>query len=164
MTEHILFLTGKLAEKRLQRVLDAMQPVEFSYQIRNIGVSVAALMTAQMIKRRLDNLDGVDRIIVPGLCRGNLDTLGEELGIPVRRGTVDVKDWPVFFGRASKPVSLDKYSVRIFAEIVEAPLISSDAILARAAAYKRDGADVIDVGCLPGYAFSSPGRSCAGST
>ena len=153
MTEHILFLTGKLAEKRLQRVLDAMQPVEFSYQIRNIGVSVAALMTAQMIKRRLDNLDGVDRIIVPGLCRGNLDALGEELGIPVRRGTVDVKDLPVFFGRVSKPVSLDKHSVGIFAEIVEAPLISIDAILARAAAYKRDGADVIDVGCLPDTPF-----------
>ena len=50
---HILFLTGKLAQKRLQRVLDAMQPVEFDYEIRNIGVSVAALMTAQMIGRRL---------------------------------------------------------------------------------------------------------------
>ncbi len=153
MTEHILFLTGKLAEKRLRRVLDEMQPVEFTCEIRNIGVSVAALMTAQMIGRRLDGLDGVDRIIVPGLCRGDLDALGGKLGIPVLRGTVDVKDLPVFFGRASRPVSLDKHSVGIFAEIVEAPLISVDAILARAAAYKRDGADVIDVGCLPDTPF-----------
>ena len=72
MTEHILFLTGKLAEKRLRRVLDAMQPVEFTCEIKNIGVSVAALMTAQMIGRRLHDLDEVDRIIVPGLCLGDL--------------------------------------------------------------------------------------------
>ena len=41
----------------------------------------------------------------------------------------------------------------IFAEIVEAPQISVDEILARAARYKRDGADVIDVGCLPDTSF-----------
>ena len=153
MTEHILFLTGKLAEKRLRRVLDAMQPVEFTCEIRNIGVSVAALMTAQMLGRRLQGLDGVDRIIVPGLCQGDLDALGESLGVPVQRGTVDVKDLPTFFGRETQPVSLDKYSVGIFAEIVEAPQIGVDAILAQAARYKRDGADVIDIGCLPDTPF-----------
>ena len=106
MTEHILFLTGKLAQKRLQRVLDAMQPVEFDHEIRNIGVSVAALMTAQMIGRRLRDLEGVDRIVVPGLCQGDLDALGGTLGVPVQRGTVDVKDLPVFFrarGTGSQP-------------------------------------------------------------
>ncbi len=153
MSEHILFLTGKLAEKRLRRVLDAMQPLEFTCEIRNIGVSVAALMTAQMIGRRLQGLDGVDRIIVPGLCQGDLDALGESLGVPVQRGTVDVKDLPTFFGRETQSVSLDKYSVGIFAEIVEAAQIGVDAILARAARYKRDGADVIDIGCLPDTPF-----------
>ena len=153
MTEHILFLTGKLAEKRLRRVLEAMQPLEFTCEIRNIGVSVAALMTAQMIGRRLQDLDGVDRIIVPGLCQGDLDALGEALGVPVQRGTVDVKDLPTLFGREAQLISLDKYSVGIFAEIVEAPQISVDAILARAARYKRDGADVIDIGCLPDTPF-----------
>ena len=153
MTEHILFLTGKLAEKRLQRVLDAMQPLEFTCEIRNIGVSVAALMTAQMIRRRLQNIDGVDRIIVPGLCQGDLDALGEALCVPVQRGTVDVKDLPTFFGREAQPVSLDQYSVGIFAEIVEASQIGVDDILARAQRYKRDGADVIDIGCLPDTPF-----------
>ena len=153
MTERILFLTGKLAEKRLRRVLDAMQPVEFDYEIRNIGVSVAALMTAQMIGRRLRDLEGVDRIVVPGLCQGDLDALGETLGVPVQRGTVDVKDLPVFFGREAQAVSLDDYSMGIFAEIVEAPQVSVDEILARAARYKRDGADVIDIGCLPDTRF-----------
>ena len=69
--EHILFLTGKLAQKRLQRILEEMGPTEFTYEIRNIGVSVAALMTAQMLTRRLTDLDGVNRIIIPGLCRGD---------------------------------------------------------------------------------------------
>ena len=153
MTEHILFLTGKLAEKRLRRVLDDMQPVEFTWEIREIGVSVAALMTAQMIGRRLRDLDGVDRIIVPGLCQGDLESLSKSLGAPVLRGPVDVKDLPVFFGRAAQAVSLDNYNMGIFAEIVEAPQISVDAILARAARYHDDGADVIDIGCLPDTPF-----------
>src|SRR3990167_31932 len=77
--EHLLFLTGKLAENRLRKVLESMQPVEFSYEIRNIGVSVAALMTVQMLIRRLNNLEGVDRIILPG-------RLGGRGGVGLRRG------------------------------------------------------------------------------
>ncbi len=49
MTEHILFLTGKLAEKNLRRVLQDMQPTEFTCDGRQIGISVAALMTTEMI-------------------------------------------------------------------------------------------------------------------
>ena len=153
MTEHILFLTGRLAEKRLQRVLDTMQPVEFDYEIRNIGVSVAALMTAQMIGRRLQALADVDRIIVPGLCQGNLEALTESLGVAVQRGPIDVKDLPVFFGRAAQEFSLDKHRVNIFAEIVDASQLSVEAVLERAARYKKDGADVIDIGCLPDTPF-----------
>ena len=153
MTDHILFLTGRLAEKRLRRVLDAMGPAGFSHETRNIGVSVAALMTAKMLRRRLNALAGVDKIIVPGLCRGNLDEVAGELGIPVLRGPVDVKDLPVFFGLEGQSISLDKHKVRIFAEIVDAPMIGMDEILARAARYKRDGADVIDLGCLPDTPF-----------
>ncbi len=59
--EHILFLTGKLAQKRLQRILEEMAPIEFTYEIRNIGVSVAALMTAQMLIRRLTELKGISQ-------------------------------------------------------------------------------------------------------
>ena len=32
--EHILFLTGKLAQKRLQRILEDMAPTEFTYEIQ----------------------------------------------------------------------------------------------------------------------------------
>ncbi len=152
-TEHYLFLTGKLAEKRLHRVLKSMQPSEFTYEVRNLGISVAALMTAQMIVRRLTELDGIDKIIVPGLCLGDLSMASEKLGIPVIRGTVDVKDLPVFFGRECKPPDLSRYDVRIFAEIVDAPMLSIPAILDRAQRYKTDGANVIDIGCLPDTPF-----------
>ncbi len=153
MTEHILFLTGKLAEPRLKRVLQGMQPLEFSYEIRNIGLSVAALMTAGMIQRRVSGVDGADRIIVPGLCRGDLESASRELGVPVIRGSEDLKDLPTFFGREGKPPDLSQYDVRIFAEIVEAPSIDVEAILARARRYAADGADVIDLGCLPDTDF-----------
>jgi dihydropteroate synthase-like protein len=43
--------------------------------------------------------------------------------------------------------------MRIFAEIVEAPTLSLDQILARAAEYRAAGADVIDLGCLPDTPF-----------
>ena len=153
MTEHILFLTGKLAEKRLRRVLEEMRPDEFSYEIRNIGVSVAALMTAEMICRRLQGLNGADKILVPGLCRGNLEQVSERFGVPALRGPVDLKDIPAFFGRKGKAPDLSRHAVSIFAEIVEAPTISVSAIRERARAYVDDGADVIDIGCLPDTPF-----------
>jgi dihydropteroate synthase len=151
--EHLLFLTGKLAQKRLQNILEEMAPTEFTYEIRNIGVSVAALMTAQMISRRLKDLNGANRVIVPGLCRGDLSLASKTLGVECVRGTIDLKDLPAFFGRDCKPVDLTKQSVEIFAEIVDAPMVSIDNILQRAEKYRRDGADVIDVGCLPDTPF-----------
>ena len=51
--ERILFITGKLAEKNLKRVLDNMGDVNFSYEIRNLNINVAALLTTDMITRRL---------------------------------------------------------------------------------------------------------------
>lgn len=151
--EHILFLTGKLAQKRLENILREMAPTEFTYEIRNIGVSVAALMTAQMICRRLSDLKDVDKVIVPGLCRGDLSMASETIGVPCIRGTIDLKDLPAFFGRDCKPVDLSQHSVEIFAEIVDAPLVSIENILERAEKYRQDGADVIDIGCLPDTPF-----------
>ncbi len=151
--EHILFLTGKLAQRRLKNILKEMAPTEFTYEIRNVGVSVAALMTAQMITRRVTDLNGANRIIVPGLCRGDLSMSSEALGVPCIRGTIDLKDIPAFFGRDCKPPDLNSYDVEIFAEIVDAPMVSIDNILERAEKYRRDGANVIDVGCLPDTPF-----------
>jgi dihydropteroate synthase len=150
---HILFLTGKLAEKSLHKVLEAMQATEFTYEVHNIGVSVAGLMTAAMIERRLDDARGADRVLVPGLCSGDLAAAGRHLGVPVERGPEDLKDIPQFFGRGGVQPDLSRYDVRIFAEIVEAPDLDVAGILKRASEYASWGADVIDLGCLPGRPF-----------
>ncbi|MGQ0656720.1 MAG: DUF6513 domain-containing protein [Chromatiales bacterium] len=153
MAEHILLLTGKLAENSLRRVMQSIAPSAFTYDILNIGVSVAALMTADMVARRLADTRGATRILVPGLCIGDLHAASRKLGTPIERGPVDLKDLPAFFGTDGRPRDLSRHDMQIFAEIVDAPRITVEEILQRAAAYKRDGADVIDVGCLPSTPF-----------
>lgn len=154
--EHILFLTGRLAQPQLEKVLGALTEgadAPFTFEVREIGLQVAALMTADMIRRRVEAPVKADRIVVPGRCRGDLDALAAHYGIPVQRGPEELKDLPRFFNRAAKPIDLSEYEVAIFAEIVDAPRLSVEAIVQRALALKRDGADVIDLGCLPETPF-----------
>lgn len=150
--EHILFLTGKLAEKQLHQILQAMQP-PFEYTVHQLGLTVAALMTADMIRRRLKDTFGADRILVPGRCSGDLEQLSQELGIPIERGPYELKDLPAFFGHEAIKPDLSRYAIRIFAELTEAPHMRLEQILAQADWYRRHGADVIDVGCLPNTDF-----------
>jgi dihydropteroate synthase-like protein len=151
--EHLVFLTGRLAEPQLRKVLAGIADVPFSWEVREIGLQVAALMTADLIQRRVPAPVRADRIIVPGRCRGDLDALGAHYSIPVQRGPEELKDLPRFFDRAAKPVDLSEYRVAIFAEIVDAPRLSVQAIVERARAYRNDGADVIDLGGLPETRF-----------
>ncbi|HEX7156053.1 MAG TPA: DUF6513 domain-containing protein, partial [Burkholderiaceae bacterium] len=153
MAEHIVFLTGKLAEQSLREVLAQMQPVEFSFEIIRLPISVAGLMTADFIRRHWPQPAGAHRMIVPGRCRGDLAALGGEFGLPIERGPDELKDLPQFFGRGRVSARLDRHDIEIFAEIVEAPELALEAIVARALEYRRSGADVIDLGCLPGTPF-----------
>ena len=152
MSENILFLTGKLAEKQLRNILLKMHP-EFNYTVHQLGLKVAALMTADMIGRRLTDTFGADRILVPGRCRGDLEALSKDLGLPVERGPEELKDLPMFFGQAAHKLDLSRYSVKIFAEIVDAPHLSVEEVVKRATYYQQNGADVIDIGCLPSTNF-----------
>ena len=154
MPEQILFLTGKLAEPQLQKVLQSMQPAPFTYRVHEVGLSVAALMTTDMVRRRLSDALGADRVVLPGRCRGDLGELAAHLGVPVDRGPDELKDLPQFFGRKGAPPDFSRYDIRIFAEIVDAPNLSIDAIHERARRYRESGADVIDIGCLPGTPFA----------
>ncbi len=151
--EHIVFLTGRLAQPALERVLHGLAPAPFSWEIREIGLQVAALMTADMIRRRVAAPIAADRLIVPGRCRGDLDALSSHYGIPVQRGPEELKDLPAWFDCSERAVDLTKHDIAIFAEIVDAPHLSVDAICARAAQLAADGADVIDIGCLPATPF-----------
>jgi len=152
MSEHILFLTGKLAEKQLRQIIEKMQP-EFTYTVHQIGVKVAALMTAEMIARRLKDTFSADRIIVPGRCRGDLEALSATLSTPVERGPDELKDLPLYFGKKAHKIDLSHYDVKIFAEIVDAPNVSVDEVVKRAHYYKSNGANIIDIGCLPDTPF-----------
>ncbi|HEX3140952.1 MAG TPA: DUF6513 domain-containing protein, partial [Rhizobacter sp.] len=151
--EHLVFLTGRLAQASLERVLAGIAPPAFTWEVREIGLQVAALMTADMIRRRVELPVRADRIMVPGRCRGDLDALTAHFGIPVQRGPEELKDLPRFFNRAAQPIDLSEYEVAIFAEIVDAPKLSVDAIVARARLLAADGADVIDLGSLPETRF-----------
>jgi len=156
-SERLLFLTGRLAYDSLNRELEQLPPAQksFNYRVHELGLNVAALMTAAMIQRRLSEttLKDLDRIIVPGLCSGELDKLSEHFGIPVQRGPKDLKDLPEFFGAQGKPIDLSQHAVKIFAEIVDAPNMGVTQIVERAQRYRADGADVIDLGCLPATPF-----------
>jgi dihydropteroate synthase-like protein len=153
--EHIVFLTGRLAEKSLHQVLEGMAPTPFTWEVREIGLQVAGLMTADMIRRRVAQPlpPETSRVIVPGRCRGDLDALSEHYGVRVERGPEEVKDLPQFFGREARHFDLSRYETAIFAEIVDAPRLDLDGISARAREYARQGADVIDIGCLPETPF-----------
>ncbi len=155
MAERLLFLTGKLAEPALHKVLTEMAPREFEHDVIELGLSVAALMTDKMIARRLDKeqIAKYDRVIVPGRCRGDLAALSKEMGVEIVRGPEEVKDLPVYFGGKRKAVDLSRYAVRIFAEIVDAPERSIESIIERAEYYRQAGANVIDIGCLPTEKF-----------
>jgi len=156
MSEHIVFLTGKLAERNLRREIEALGPEAFTHDVVRLPISVAGLMTADFIGRHFSP-DGtgarIDRVIVPGRCRGDLGALGLALGLAIERGPDELRDLPVHFGRKRKGADLSAQDVLIFAEIVDAPMLSVQDIVLRAQAYRRDGADVIDLGCLPETAF-----------
>lgn len=151
--EHIVFLTGRLAEKSLLRTLNGMAPAPFTWEVREIGLQVAALMTADLIRRRVPAPIAADRVIVPGRCRGDLDALTRHYGIPVERGPDEVKDLPRLFGQAAHARDLSAHDTLIFAEIVDAPRLELDALAERARQYAAQGADVIDIGCLPETPF-----------
>ena len=152
MAESILFLTGHLAKGRLEAVLGAMQ-APFDWKVLDIGVKVAALMTEDIILRRLPKPVEADKIMLPGRCRADLARLSTSFGVPVIRGPDELKDIPTFFGRARKAADMTRYDIQIFAEIVDASALQVEAIVARALTYVQRGADVIDLGCLPDTPF-----------
>jgi dihydropteroate synthase-like protein len=153
MTEHIAFLTGHLAQSRLEKVLVSMDNRGFAWSVINVGVKVAALMTGAIIERRLPRPLQASRVLVPGRCRADLGHLSAEFGVPFERGPDEIKDLPAYFGKGGRDLDLSRYDIRIFAEIVDAATLGVDTILSRARKMRAGGADVIDLGCSPDTPF-----------
>ena len=138
-----LFVTGRLAEPALRGVVSAL---EIDHQIAVMNISVAALMTTRWIAKRLKTPEGVDNIVIPGLCEGDVDTLRQATGLPVRKGPADVRALPEWYGREAVRAELGPRDVRVFAEINDVQSLSREQVVDRALAYREDGADVIDLG------------------
>ena len=156
----VLFVTGRLAEPALRRILSDMAP-PFDYEVAVLGITVAALMTTAWITRHLDERDvppGTDLILIPGLCEGEPRSIGEKLGVRVAKGPKDVREIPVYFGRAAAARHYGAWDIEIVAEINNAPRLTRAALASEAEYFRESGADVIDIGCTPGLAFPMLGE------
>jgi hypothetical protein len=154
----ILFVTGKLAEPALRRAvaeLEATSKVEPFVVV--LPISVAALLTTDWVATHLGVEAGIEMVMIPGLCRGEIAELEQRIGIPVERGPKDVRELPEHFGNKKPPVALTQFDIEIIAEINHAASLSLADIVQMARQYHADGADVIDIGCDPGGTWAGVG-------
>jgi dihydropteroate synthase-like protein len=148
---HLLFVTGKLAEPSLRRTLaEIADRAGFDYTVAVLPITVVALATTPWIARHLNTPENVDRIILPGLCAGDLALVEDRAGVPVERGPKDLRDLPDFYRTGKGPFDFGKYDIEILAEINHAPRLALSEIVALARRHRADGADLIDLGCDPG--------------
>src|SRR4029434_7421829 len=122
-----LFVTGKLAEPALRRVL-AETSLPFETDVAVMRITVAALMTTEWIARLLEVPSGTDLIMIPGLCEGDLRALSAKTGVRVEKGPKDLREIPQHFGRASAALEYGTWDIEILAEINNAPRLTREAI------------------------------------
>lgn len=154
----VLFLTGKLAEPSLRRVL-AEHELPFAWEVAVMRITVAALMTTDWIaKQQVTPAPGTDLVVIPGLCEGDATVLSERLGVAVEKGPKDLREIPQYFGRAARAADYGAWQIEILAEINNASRMDRPALRSLAEYYRASGADVIDVGCTPGRPFPDLAR------
>ena len=148
----LLFVTGRLAEFSLRRVLDDIAPkAGVAAEVAVLPISVAALMTPRWVARHLDVPEGIDQVVLPGHCRGDLSDVAAKARVEVVLGPEDLRDLPLYLGQSDDHlVGYGVFDIEILAEVNHAPRLGLDAILAEADRYVADGADRIDLGCDPG--------------
>jgi dihydropteroate synthase-like protein len=154
-----LFVTGKLAEPALRRTLEDLAPrAGFDYAVAVLPITVVALATTSWIARHLALPAGVERVLLPGLCAGDLEPVRAAAGVEVQRGPDDLRELPDFFRTAASPAGdYGAHDIAILAEVNHAGRLSLAELLAQARAYRQSGADLIDVGCDPGGPWAGVG-------
>jgi dihydropteroate synthase-like protein len=158
---HLLFVTGKLAEPALRRQLaDLAGRAGFDFSVAVLPITVVALATTPWVARHLTVPPGIDRVLLPGLCGGDLAPVAELAGVPVERGPKDLRDLPEFFGAGGgRPADYGAFDIAILAEINYAPRLPLAELLAQARALRASGADLIDLGCDPGVTWEGAGEA-----
>lgn len=154
--EHIHFVTGRLAEKALRAVLEPLAAdVGLEYSVGVMPITVAALMTPKWIARHISPPHGATRVLLPGYCEGDLESVRSAVSASVERGPKDLRALPEFFGqRDASDHDYGAFDIQILAEINHAPRFAMGVLRSQAAQLAADGADVIDVGCEPGDTWS----------
>jgi dihydropteroate synthase-like protein len=145
VADRYLFVTGKLAAPALQDTLRRAE-LPFEYEVAVMRITVAALMTADWIAKRLEVPDGVTRIMIPGMCQGDVAVLSEQFDVPAEKGPADLKRLPAHFGQADARSRYGGRDIRVFAEINNVPHLDRERIVEAAEYYRDSGADVIDLG------------------
>jgi dihydropteroate synthase-like protein len=161
--ERLHFVTGKLAEPSLRRVLEDLAPrAGFSYTVEVLNITVAALMTADWVAKRIKAPADATRVLLPGLVKGDLQPVREAAAKPVELGPKDLRDLPTHFGQSQgPPTNYGRYDIEILAEINHANRLPLKAILSWAERLRADGADLIDLGCTPGEPWEAIGETVA---
>lgn len=142
------FVTGLLADRALRETLEAL-PADFPYEVATLKITVAALLNTDWTARHLDPGD-CDVVMIPGLSRIDEAELSRRIGKPVERGPKDLRDIPAHFGLRAAREGYGAHAITIFAEVNDATRLPPDRVLRMATRYGLSGADVIDVGCVPG--------------
>ena len=146
----VLFVTGRLAEPALRRVL-AETALPFAYEVAVLKITVAALMTTTWIARNLDSAGRhrprddprLVRRRPPGDCREGRRAGGKR----ARRIFASCR---LISGGPRRRDDYGAWDIEIVAEINNAPKLTRQDILKAADYFHESGADIIDIGCTPG--------------
>uniref|UniRef100_A0A7C4QQP9 Dihydropteroate synthase n=1 Tax=Schlesneria paludicola TaxID=360056 RepID=A0A7C4QQP9_9PLAN len=157
----LLFVTGRLAETPLRAVLaDYARVSGLNYDVAVLPISVAALMQCDWVARKLTVPAGITQVVLPGWCGGDVGGLEAQWQVPFVKGPKDLFDIPEFLGRGERtPPALNDYSIEILAEINHAARCSERELFSQAEHFRNSGADVIDLGCIPGETWEGIGTA-----
>jgi hypothetical protein len=94
---HLILVTGRLARAGLIRMMEAIDPTDFTYEIRVLDTEIAAWLTTQQITQEIGDVNHADVILVPGKTQGDVQDIARALGVQVLRGPECYSELPVFF-------------------------------------------------------------------
>lgn len=94
---HVLLVTGVLAETGLRRIMEAIDPKDFTYDIKTTTKQVAAWLKTEELIEELGDVSDYSLIILPGQTTGDEYDLERRLGVRVVKGPGCYSSLPDFF-------------------------------------------------------------------